>query len=359
MILAFALALLFSIIITRILISVARKFNILDDPKKDPTRKKQPKPVPLLGGLSIFLSFNIVVLIYSNFLTEGYLLPKHLWGVFLGGLVLMIGGIIDDKYNLKPKGQVLFPLISALVIIISGIGIEYITNPLGGQFNLDSIKFTLFQFNSLPYQIILIADLFTFLWLVGMMYTTKLLDGLDGLVSGVTTIGAFIIFFLSLSQDVYQPETATLAIILAGAVLGFFLFNFHPAKVYLGEGGSLFCGFMLGTLAIISGGKIATALLIMGIPILDVIWVIIRRVFFDKKSLARADSKHLHYRLLDIGLSHRQTVLLLIIISLIFGLSSLFLASSGKLWAFIVLCFVMLCMMGIIYYKYRNNEKYK
>ena len=354
---AFLGALLISAVITPLIAKIARKFGLLDRPESDPSRKIQKKSVPLLGGLAIFLSFNLVVAIMYPELTQGYMLPKYLWAIFLAGLVLMIGGILDDRMNLRPKTQIVFPIIACLIIIASGIGIDYLTNPMGGEFRLDTFRLTLFEYGGLPYQVVLLADLFTFVWLMGMMYTTKILDGLDGLVSGITTIGAFILFFLSMTQEVYQPETAALALILAGAALGFFIYNFHPAKIYLGEGGSLFCGFMLGVLAIISGGKIATALLIMGIPILDVLWVIVRRVFFDKKSWAQADSKHLHYRLLDIGLTHRQAVLLLLTIAAVFGASSLYLESFGKLWALVIVVAVMILLAGIIYYKYKNHEK--
>lgn len=354
---AFLGALVVSAVITPLIAKIAAKFGFMDRPEADPSRKIHRKPVPLLGGLAVFLSFNIIVALLYPELTQGYMLPKHLWGMFLSGLVIMLGGILDDRLDLKPKIQVMFPVIACLIIVASGIGIDYLTNPLGGEFRLDTFRLTLFQYGGLPYQVVLLADLFTFVWLMGMMYTTKILDGLDGLVSGITTIGSFILFFLSMTQTVYQPETATLALILAGSALGFFFHNFHPARIYLGEGGSLFCGFMLGVLAIISGGKIATALLIMGIPILDVVWVIVRRVFFEKKSWAKADNKHLHYRLLDIGLTHRQAVLLLLTLAAIFGASSLYLESFGKLWALAFVVVTMLLLAGLIYYMYKKHGK--
>jgi len=153
-----------------------------------------------------------------------------------------------------------------------------------------------------------------------------------------------------------QPETALLCIILAGVALGFLIFNFHPAKIFLGEGGSTFLGFTLGTLAIISGGKIATALLCMGIPILDVIWVVSRRLI-TKKSPFLGDKKHLHFRLLDIGFSHRQTVLFLWFMSACFGITALFLKSRGKLIALGVLAFIMIVLALILVWLYRRKYK--
>ena len=357
LIIAFLGSFLLSILVTPLIKKLAEKYDILDRPEKAPDRKIHKKPIPLLGGLAIFITFNIVLIFVAQDITQGYLMSKHLWGIFIGGLIIMIGGFIDDKFDIKPSLQLIFPILAAICVIASGVGIDYITNPLGGEFRLDSLSLTLFEIDNLPYQLVILADLFSLLWLMGMMYTTKILDGVDGLVSGITTIGAFIIFFLSMTKDVYQPETATLALILAGACLGFFLFNFNPAKIFLGEGGSLYCGFMLGVLSIISGGKIATALLIMGIPIIDVIWTIIRRLFFEKKSFAKADRKHLHHQLLDIGLTPKKTLLLFLSFAIIFGIISLFLNSFEKMIALLILIILILILMSIIFIKNKKHEK--
>jgi UDP-GlcNAc:undecaprenyl-phosphate GlcNAc-1-phosphate transferase len=340
---------------------LARRFNIVDRPENFPDRKIQKMPVPLLGGLAIFLSVLIVVGYYALFterLLGGYLLPKHLLGMLLAGVLLMIGGFLDDKFNLKPQQQIVWPILAVVVIIVSGIGIDYITNPLGGTIDLDTLKVELFTWGGLPYHFVVWADLFALVWLLGMMYTTKFLDGLDGLVSGITTIGAVVLFLLSLNKEVAQPETALLSVILAGSFLGFLFFNWHPAKIFLGEGGSLFAGFFLGVLSIISGAKIATALLIMGIPILDVIWVILRRLFWEKKSpFKTADRKHLHFRLLDAGFSHRGAVLFLYCISLMFGVAALFLGSSQKLLALSTLLGLMLVLGVTVIILYRKKRK--
>ena len=181
------------------------------------------------------------------------------------------------------------------------------------------------------------------LWMMGMIYTTKFLDGLDGLTSGIAVIGGLTMFALSLTEKVNQPITAGLAVIFAGAFLGFLIYNFYPASIFLGESGSTLAGFGLGILAIILGAKIATALLVMGIPILDVAWVIVRRVFYRSSPFV-GDRKHLHYRLLDIGLTHRKAVLALYAISALFGFTAVFLQSLGKLIALVIL---LLLMVGI------------
>jgi len=352
---AFISAVIISFIFTALIKQGAKRLNIFDDPQRAPERKIQPHPVPLLGGVAIYLTVITVILFNLQDLLGGYLLDKHLWGLGLGGLVLIIGGILDDRYDLLPKYQLIFPSLAALIVVSCGIGINYITNPFGGIIALDQWQWTVFNYQSIPYKVILLADVFTVCWLMGMMYATKFLDGLDGLVSGITTIGSIIIFCLSLTQEVWQPETALLGLIIAGASLGFLILNFHPAKIYLGEGGSLLTGFLLGGLAIISGGKIATALLIMGLPLIDAAWVIFQRVFLDRQSPFKGDKKHLHFRLLDIGFSQQKTVLILYLITAVFGSTSLFLAGPQKLLSLGGLLVVVGGLSGYIYYKYRKH----
>jgi UDP-GlcNAc:undecaprenyl-phosphate GlcNAc-1-phosphate transferase len=193
------------------------------------------------------------------------------------------------------------------------------------------------------------------LWMMGMIFTTKFLDGLDGLCAGISLIGGLTLFTLSLLPKVNQPMTAILAIIFVGSLLGFLFYGFYPASIFLGESGSTFCGFILGVLAIILGGKIATALLVMGIPILDVAWAIVRRLWY-KQSPFKADKSHLHHRLLDIGLSQKQTVLLLYGISAIFGFTAVFLQSFGKLIALIILFCVMLALAISVVIIYKRKH---
>lgn len=355
---SFVATFILAVILTGFVRRVALKYKIIDEPTEP--RKIHKKPMPLLGGLAIFLSF-FGVLAYYIFFTDKILgteiFAKNLIGVFLGGALLMIGGFLDDKFKLKPKYQIIWPTLATIVVIASGVGINQITNPLGGLFHLDTWQKIIFWWQGIPYKITILADLFTFVWLMGMMYTTKFLDGLDGLVSGVSTIGAVIIFFVSLMAEVAQPGTAMLAIIFAGACAGFLVWNFNPAKIFLGEGGSLFTGFILGVLSIIAGGKIATTLLIMGLPILDAAIVIIRRLRSRPKSLVLADQKHLHFRLLDAGMSQRQAVLSLYFVTLAFGTSTLFLKSGGKVFALVVLGFLGVVWTAVLIKGHRNKRE--
>jgi len=348
-----AATLVASLLLVVIVRRLAIRYSIVDHPGEK--RKIHLTPTPLLGGVAVIVAFAVGLVLVWPELMGGYLLPKHIIGVLVGAVIIGVGGALDDRYNLSPRAQILFPILAALVVVSSGVGIEYISNPFGDTLHLDVVNIELFQYQGLPYFFTVFADLFTIVWLMGMMYTTKFLDGLDGLVSGITVIGSIILFFLSLSTEVFQPETATIALITAAAFLGFLIFNWHPARIFLGESGALFAGFILGVLAIISGAKIATTLLILGIPILDVLWVIVRRLFLEKRSPFAGDRKHLHQRLVDIGLTQRQAVLLLYALTAVFGVSSLFMQSDQKVTALAVVGVTMIVLGLFVVWRYKRK----
>lgn len=300
--------------------------------KPDASRKLHDRPVPLWGGAAVFVGLvaGLGLAIAAGWLPGGgEIRLKHLIGFLLAALVLAAGGMLDDKYGLQPSRQVFFPVLAAAIVIVAGVGIRYVTNPLGGLIHLDHIEFTVLWWEGIPYRLTLLADLFSLLWLLGMTYTTKLLDGLDGLVSGLTVIGCLVIAAVSQLREVAQPDTALVALVAAAAFGGFLILNFHPAKLFLGEGGSTLAGFTLGALAIISGGKIATALLILGLPILDAALVIVQRIR-RRRSPFSGDRGHLHFRLLEFGWSHRQAVLFYYLTALLFGVSTLVLRGPEK-----------------------------
>lgn len=305
---------------------LAQKWNIVDAPAE---RKVHGRSVPLLGGVAIFVSFFAALGLIKFFTPylSGNLSGRQLWALFLGGAILMIGGFLDDKFNLRPRQQIVFPILAALAVLYGGVNLSEITNPWGGTVNLNFWRLGAF---------IPLVNLLVFGWLMGMMYTTKLLDGLDGLVAGLTAIGSAMIFFLASSQKFYQPDIALIALLFAAANLGFLIFNFYPAKIFLGEGGSLMSGFILGFLAIAAGGKIATTLLVMGIAALDIIMVMARRLRRGQP-FWQADAGHLHHRLLALGFSQRQVVLFFYCLAVGFGVLTLFLQSRGKVLALLVL----------------------
>lgn len=335
----FLLAFALSTVATKLLIDFDQKKGNVDRPDRD--RKIHKTPVPHSGGLAIYFALTIIlvaVLASSGTLTQGLIGLNHYLGFLIGGAVLMFGGYLDDRLELSPKVSIWFPIVAALCLIGFGVEITKLTNPLGGVIELTSLQ----------------SDLLVFFWLMGVMYTTKLLDGLDGLATGITGIGAFMIMLLSLSVAYYQPDVALLALIVLGVWIGFWYWNFNPAKIFLGEGGSTFVGFTLGTLAVISGGKLATALLVIAIPILDVVWQITRRFRAGGiKQIFKADRLHLHFRLFDLGWSQRKVILLYYAVAIVFGVSTLFLQSHQKLIALGSLVVLMIVIAWLL-----SNKKY-
>ncbi len=322
---------LISVACTTLVRTLATKLSITDKPGDK--RKIHTKPIPLWGGLAIYTAMWGSVFLYTILAPAHFpdIIGRHvehsdLLFAALGGLLILVGGMLDDVYNLKPWQQIIWPIAAACIIVSAGIGIEHVSNPLGGTIELGGW-----------------SSVVTFMWLMVVMYTTKFLDGLDGLVSGMTVINAVIIAVLSLFFFINIP-TAILAVIIASAYAGFLVFNFNPASIFLGESGSLLAGYFLGILAIISGAKLATTMLILGIPILDAVWVISRRMFIERRSPFQADRKHIHFRLLDAGLSQRQAVLVLYIFASIFGVAALFLQSTQKLIGVFVLIGVMVVL---------------
>lgn len=313
------LSFLLSAALTLVVRRVAIRFGIVDRPAGG--RKIHTRPIPLLGGVAIFVSISAFVLFslrYTNWLTGGEITVTHYAGFLLGGLILMAGGYVDDRYNLPARYAIVAPILAAVTVIAFGIEVTKLTNPFGGVILLEH-----WQSNAI-----------VFVWLMVVMYTTKFLDGLDGLATGVSSIGALMVMLLALSTAYFQPDVAMLSAICLGSFLGFLAFNFHPARIFLGEGGSTFVGFVVGTLAVISGGKLATALLVIAIPMLDVVWIVVRRFRVGGLSqVFKGDRKHLHHRLLDRGWSQRQIVAAYYLLAIVFGCSALFLQSKEKLIA--------------------------
>lgn len=345
---SFALAFFISFVATFLVSRIAVRKKIVDYP--DSERRFHKSPTPTLGGFAVFISFFLVSLaigIFSGYLLGGNIPIRVLTGIWAGGFILMIGGYLDDRYRLPASYSIIFPVLASLTVVFSGVQAVSIHNPFNGQI----LQVSDFMIFGTP----LLSAIIVFLWTIGMTYTTKLLDGMDGLVTGISAIAGIVLFGLSLTPDVLQPQTALLAIIFAGSMLGFLILNFHPAKIFLGEAGSTYAGFMLAVLSIVSGGKIATAVLVMGIPILDAVWVILQRIF-NRQSPFKGDRRHLHYKLTDIGFSEPQAVLFLYALTGMFGVTALFLQSLGKLIALGILVAVMVALVTFIFVMYKIKQ---
>ena len=336
---AFAL----SAALTPLIRRLALRFNITDRPEAA-ERKIHDRITPLLGGLAIFLSSFIVMLAVRHFHLADFsaISGRMFLAIIFASIAIMIGGFLDDKYNLKPHEQIIFPLSAIAIVLASGLHIGYVTNPLG---NLGSVIYISGWIG------VAIAGL----WLLGMMYTTKFLDGLDGLAAGISAIASLFIFLTSLRWDSALSATGVWALALLGASLGFLLFNWQPAKIFLGEGGSIFIGFMLAVLSILTGSKIITTLLVMGLPALDVLWVIVARLR-NHKSPFSGDREHLHYRLLSIGLSKKQAVVVLYLVAVAFGCLGFISTSYGKMVLILSLIAVMAILSTLINAKKKQYE---
>lgn len=331
-ILLFLSAVLLSGIFTYCLIKGAGKIKIFDLPNEE--RKRHGRPVPLIGGLAIFLSFWLVAgaVFFGTNLLQKHFSARQLFFVFLSSALLMVIGFFDDKYKMRADKRLLLTALCVGVALLGGMNFDGITNPFGGTIGLDFWKINLGIFG----QFLVGVNILVFLWLIGMMYTVKIWDGLDGLATGVACIAALMVFALSQFTKFFQPDTALVALILAGACLGFLIFNFYPAKIFLGEGGGLWLGLMVGVLAIIAGGKIATTLLVMAVPIIDLVWVIVSRAL-NRQNILKGDRRHLHFNLVDSGWPHRWAVIFLYSFSLLFGICALFFSSFYKMIALGVL----------------------
>lgn len=355
-ILPFVLALGLSSLFTPIVKLIALKLGFVDVPNK---RKIHKRIIVRMGGLAIFLSFMIVTLIFY-FLKRDFFVfaPWHEYnlsvkftGIIIGALILVIVGLIDDKKTLSPWTKLICQILAALIVIISGTRIEYINNPLGGFVNFDIWHFNLgggLSFSPL-------ADIISLVWIVGIINVINFLDGLDGLAAGVSFFASISIFFISLLLTVYQPATAFLSVVLAGAILGFLPYNFNPAKIFMGDSGSLFLGYALAILSIISGAKMATALLVLGFPIIDGLWVVAKRMARGESPF-KPDKSHLHHRLLAAGFTVRSAVILLWSVSLIFGILGIISTTYGKMVAIILLIAIMVGIYIILFFVERRKK---
>lgn len=354
-ILGFISALILSFIFSKILIRLGLRFNIVSKPRE---RDVHFKPIPRIGGVAIIITFLLVASVVFIFNKDLYFggghiigIDRRFFGIILGGIFVGVSMLIDDIYGLKAWQKLIIQITAALIVISSGVGIDHLPNPFGEQINLNSIYIPLFRYHGIMYHFSLLSDLLTLFWVVGMMNIINFVDGVDGLAGGLAEIACFTVFLLSVSLTVMQPATAMVSIILAGSVAGFLLWNFPPAKIFMGDSGSMFLGFMLGLLPLISGGKLATIFLVLGFPILDGVIVIFSRILKGKNPATTPDKTHLHHRFLDAGFSPRQAVITMYIISICFSWVALRSTTFSKAIAavcLIVLVFILLLVLTAI-----------
>lgn len=305
--------------------------------------------IPRIGGVALIGAFLSVIFFVGNLEFDNLK-----WGMMISSIIILFFGLIDDIKNLSWKKQFFAQIIIVLVMIYMGLAVQYIANPFGGaEFRLDSVVLGI-----AGNQYYFFSSIFILFLIVGFMNIVNWLDGLDGLAGGVGAIGFLTLFFLSISSLVDQPPLGIISIAAAGAILGFLPFNFYPAKIFMGTSGSMFIGFLLAVVSIFSGAKLATVALVLTIPILDAIWVIIRRMR-NRSSIFSGDKTHLHYCLLELGFSQKKIVVFYYILSIFFGFIALKLGGLGKFIAFFIFTFLIILFINLVenYFSAKQSKK--
>ena len=336
---AFVAAALVALVATPLVKRFGRALGIVDVPN---SRKHHEAPIPRGGGVAVAIAFLVVG---GGLIAFRHLIPgmpelggttrENLVGLFAGAILATVIGTLDDRFDLRARWQFLGQFLLAGVIILAGITIPAIPDPFGpGRIRFPEI----------------VAIAFTVVWVVGMINSLNFIDGLDGLSTGIALIAAVTLGLLSLSDQVDEPLVAVLCFALAGSLLGFLRWNFHPAVIFQGTAGVMFMGYTLAVLAILGEAKVVVALLVLAVPIIDTFWVIVRRLSSGRSPFS-PDRGHIHHRLLDVGLSHRTTVLLILAVCATLGLMSLLVSSATGVFAFML----ALVVFGVVAFALRRD----
>ncbi len=338
--LPFICALILTTIATPVVIRLAKKFHLVDDPKARYHPAHTHKGIiPRAGGAALFFGIVLATLIFVP-------MSKVIVGTLLGSLVLVIVGLLDDRRDINPYIRFLTNAAAALIVVCAGVGIPYVTNPfMGGVINLNILHVS-FQFMG-AHSIFVWADLFAFLWILWTMNIIGWSAGVDGQMPGFVAISACVLGLLSLRFTIHDPSqvgVTIFAFVVAGAFAGFLPWNFFPQKIMPGYGGKTLAGFLLAILGILSYGKVGTALLVLGIPMIDAVYTLLRRIG-KSRSPVLADRGHLHHRLLDIGWGKRKIALFYWGVSAILGAIALTITSKQKVFAML---FVILAVSGFM-----------
>lgn len=328
-VIGFAVAMLIALLMTPLVKRFAFWVGAVDAPNH---RKVHSRIMPRLGGLAIFIAFIAAYFVVSP--AMDVLKSDVVSGLLVGGAIVVVIGALDDRFDLSPKVKLLGQILAASVVVYSGVSIELVNVPFGdGVISLEWLAVPL-----------------TIFWIVGVTNAINLIDGLDGLSAGVSGIATCTILILALMMG--NMTVVLLCAVLLGSIGGFLFYNFHPAKIFMGDSGALFLGFTLATLSVL-GFKQATVVsllvpvMILGVPLSDTFFAIMRR-WVNNLPISVADKSHLHHCLLQLGFSHRTTVLIIYGIASVFGTSAVllsYLSQQQTLWGTVVLVTVLLCVL--------------
>jgi len=320
----------------------AHRFKLVDDIRKRfHPANLHSGVIPRAGGVGIFLAILIASLILIP-------LNKIMIGVLLGGFLIVLMGVLDDYYDLSARLRFILSIIIVLIVILFGLGIPYVTNPFGGVINLQQFSITFHFFGT--HHFLILANIFSLIWIVGLMNFVSWSSGVDGQLSGFTAISSIILGMVALrfsSHEISAFSVAMLSFIVGGAYAGFLPWHMYPQKIMPGYSGGALSGYMLGVLSILSWGKVGTMVLVLAMPLVDAMYIIIRRIK-NGQSPFKGDAGHFHHRLLEIGWGRRRIAVFYWFISLLFGVSALFFQQQQKVLALsIVVIFVALFIVMI------------
>lgn len=313
----FMLAMFVSYVLTPYIKKLAFKIGAVDRPDN---RKVHKKIMPRLGGLAIYIAFMIGCVASME-------ITWDIFGILLGGTLIVALGVADDVYQLPAKVKLLGQIVAACVLVIFDIRIEWVNNPLGGYFYLDML--------SIP---------FTIFWVISFTNVVNLIDGLDGLAAGVSAIASLTVILVSVQMGYFHVAILTAA--LAGAIIGFIRYNFNPATIFMGDTGSMFIGYMLAAISVYGAVKTAATIALivpaiaLGLPILDTAFAIMRR-YVNGRPIFQPDKGHLHHRLLATGMSHKETVLFMYGITAVLCIGAVLWAEMDGFYAALIIAVIM------------------
>ena len=309
---ALAVALAISVVVTPIIKRVAKRVGAVDVPKD--TRRMHSSPMPMLGGLAIYIGFVAGVLIFAE-------ITQQVRGILFGSVIIVLVGAIDDVKPIHAILKFCIQIVAAMIAVWHGVLVDVLSNP----FAIGASEYINLNSLSIP---------FTVLWIVGITNAVNLIDGLDGLAVGVSTISSIVMLVIALMLSEFN--VALIMAALTGACLGFIPYNFNPAKIFMGDAGALLLGYVLSTMSILGLFKFYAVVsfvapfLVLALPFIDTSFAFMRRLFKGQKPWS-PDRGHFHHRLLDMGFSHKQVVLILYAVSLVFGAAAVIVATSGEI----------------------------
>lgn len=327
-IIAAIISYLLGVFIVPLVIAYSKKQGLIDEPNE---RKIHKKPISRLGGVSIFAStmLTFLFLVFLSYYPYGSLLS----GILLGSSLMFLLGLVDDVYTLNAKFKLFIQIAIVTLVYLLGVRIDSIINPLGGELQLGHIS----------------SYIITVLWIVGISNAVNFIDGIDGLAGSVITVNSITLGIIAIAMGPTGAISALIAFILAGSMLAFLTYNFNPAKIFMGDSGALFSGFLLATLSI-TGVMKAAALAIMlpfvvlAVPIIDITYASLRRISKGKSPFV-ADSEHIHHKLLKAGFTQNMTVAILTSVAIVSGAIASYFVGSIKHYVIYILALVLIMFL--------------